>query len=168
MQVALAVVGAIVAALLETSVATFATIGGVKPDLVLVSSIAVVVTVGAELGFTWSFVGGLTLDMLSAPARPVGSTVVAILIAVGIAAVVARFLGRNRIAVAVAVTFPLSFVFQLVFAALLSAVVGALPVADPLGATLPIAVANTILAIPVAAVARWTWLRWGSFDRIEW
>ena len=168
MQVALAVVGAIVAALLETSVATLATIGGVKPDLVLVSSIAVVVTVGAELGFTWSFVGGLTLDMLSAPARPVGSSVVAIMIAVGLAAVIARFVGRNRILIAVAVTFPLTFVFQFVFATLLSAVVGSLPVGDPLQATLPIAVENTILALPVAALARWTWLRWGSFDRIEW
>ena len=76
MHVALAVMGAIVAALLETSVATFATVGGAKPDLVLVTSLVVVVTVGAEAGFAWAFTGGLTLDMLSAPARPVGSTVV--------------------------------------------------------------------------------------------
>ena len=168
MQVALAVVGSIVAALLDTSVAPFAMIGGVRPDIVLVTSVVVCVSIGSEAGFVWAFAGGLTLDLLSAPARPVGSSVVALLVATGIAALVARFAGRNRLVTAIAVTFPLTFVFQLTFALLVAAALGGVPAADPVGSALPAAIENTVLAIPLALLARWIWLRWGVYDRIDW
>ena len=168
MQMALAVVGSIVAALLETSVAPFVMIGGVRPDLVLVTALAVVVTVGAEAGFLWAFCGGLILDLLSAPAHPVGASVVALLVASGFAAVIARFAGRNRVVTAVVATFPLTFVYEGVFGLLVATALGHLSLATPTGAMLPAAVENTILAIPLALAGRWIWLRWGAQDRIEW
>jgi rod shape-determining protein MreD len=168
MQVALAVVGSIVAALFDTSVAPFATIGGVKPDMVLVTSLVVAVTIGSEAGFVWAFTGGLTLDLLSAPAHPVGASVVALLLAAGIAALVARFAGRNRVVTAIVVTFPLTFVFQLAFALLVAAALGGVPASNPVGLIFPAAVENTVLAVPLALVGRWVWLRWGAYDRIEW
>jgi rod shape-determining protein MreD len=168
MQVALAVVGSIVAALLDTSVAPFATIAGARPDIVLVTSLVVVVTIGSEPGFVWAFTGGLTLDMLTAPGRPIGSTVVALLVAAGLAAALARVAGRNHVVTAVVVTFPLTFVYQLAFGLLVAAALGGIPLTNPLGATLPVAVENTALAIPLALAGRWMWVRWGAFDRMEW
>ncbi len=168
MQVALAVVGSIVAALLDTSVAPFAMIAGTRPDIVLVSSVVVAVSIGSEAGFIWAFAGGLTLDLLAAPARPIGSSVVALLVATGLAAVVARVAGRNRLATAILVTFPLTFVFQFVYGVLVSAALGGVPSGASLGPGLPAAIENTILAIPLALAARLIWQRWGTFDRIEW
>ena len=168
MSLALAAVGAVVAALLETSVAPYLLIGGVKPDVVLICAIVYTVTVGAEGGFIWAFFGGLFLDMLMAPSRPVGGTVVALLVATGLAAAAARFLGRSRVATAVGATFALTFVYQAVFAGLLAATEGVFPLPDPLGTILPIALENAIVALPAAAVARWAWLRFGVHDRIEW
>jgi len=168
MQVALAVVGSIVAALLDTSVAPFATIGGARPDILLVSSLAVAVTVGSEAGFVWAFAGGLTLDMLSAPGRPIGSTVVALLVATGMAAMIARVAGRNHVVTAVAVTFPLTFLYQLVFGLLVAAALGGIPLSNPLGGALPVAIENTVLAVPLALAGRWSWRRWSTQDRIEW
>ncbi|MGC8634338.1 MAG: rod shape-determining protein MreD [Candidatus Limnocylindrales bacterium] len=168
MQVALAVVGSIVAALLDTSVTPFASIGGVRPDIVLVTGVVVAVVIGSETGFVWAFAGGLTLDMLSAPARPVGSSVVALLIVTGLAALVARVAGRNQAATAIIVTFPLTYVYQFVFGLLVAAALGGVPPASPLQSALPTAIENTVLAVPCALVARWAWLRWGVHDRIEW
>jgi rod shape-determining protein MreD len=168
MQVALAVVGAIVAALLDASVVPFVSIGGARPDIVLVSSLAVVVTIGSERGFVWAFAGGLTLDLLTAPGRPIGSTVVALLVAVGLAAAIARVAGRNHVVTAVVLTFPLTFAYQFVFGLLVAAALGGIPLTDPIGATIPVAIENTVLAVPFALAGRWIWVRWGTYDRIEW
>jgi len=168
MQVALAVVGSIVAALLDSSVAPFATIAGARPDILLVSSLAVAVTIGSEAGFVWAFAGGLTLDMLTAPGRPIGSTVVALLVATGFATMVARVAGRNHVITAVAVTFPLTFVYQLALGMLVATALGGIPLNDPLAGALPVAFENTVLAVPLALAGRWSWMRWGAHDRIEW
>ncbi len=167
MSLALAAVGAIVAALLETSVAPYLLIGGVKPDLVLTCATVFTVTVSADGGFVLAFVGGLMLDMLIAPAHPVGSTIAPLLIAAGIAAAAARFLGRNQVVTAVVATFVLTFVYQVLFALLLRALIGGVPPSG-LSTLLPIAVENTVLALPLAAIAHWSWLRFGARDRIEW
>lgn len=167
MSLALAAVGAIVAALLETSVAPYLLIGGVKPDLVLTCATVFTVTVSADGGFILAFVGGLMLDMLIAPAHPVGSTIAPLLVTAGIAALAARFLGRNQVATAVAATFVLTFVYQVLFAMILRAMIGGVSPAG-LSVLLPIAIENTVLALPLAALCRWTWLRYGARDRIEW
>ncbi len=167
MSLALAAVGAIVAALLETSVAPYLLIGGVKPDLVLTFATVFTVTVSAEGGFVLAFLGGLMLDMLIAPAHPVGTTMAPLLIAAGVAALVARFLGRNQIATAVIATFVLTFVYQVLFALLLRALIGGVSPSG-ISAMLPIAIENTVLAFPLAAIAHWAWLRYGARDRIEW
>ena len=168
MQMALAVVGSIVAALLETSVAPFVMIGGVRPDLVMVSAVAVVVTVSAEAGFVWAFCGGLILDVLSAPAHPMGASVVALVLTAGLAAVLARFAGRNRVVTAILATLPLTFVYQLAFGLLVAAALGEPSLAGSTGPLVPSAIENAVLAVPLALAGRWMWLRWGAQDRIEW
>ena len=168
MSIALAAVGAVVVALLETSVAPFVVIGGAKPDLVLTFAVVTTVTINAESGYTWAFVGGLMLDLLSAPVRPLGSTTLTLLLAVGVAAVIARFAGRSRPATAVALTFALTFVYQMLFLGLLAATAGPVSVADPVGPVLPVAIENTILSVPLAILGQWAWMRFGAHDRIDW
>ncbi len=168
MSIALAAVGAVVVALLETSVAPFVIVNGARPDLVLTFAIVATVTIGAQTGYTWAFVGGLMLDLLSAPVRPLGSTTLALLVAVGLAAVGARFLGRNRLATAIAATFVLTFVYQLLFLGVLAAAAGPLTVVDPIGPVVPIAIENTVLSIPLALLGQWAWMRFGAHDRIDW
>ncbi len=168
MSLAVAIVGAVVAALLETSVAPYLQIGGVTPDLVLITAIVCTVTVGAEAGFVWAFTGGLMLDFLLAPARPVGATILAMLVCVGLAAIAARFVGRNPVATAVVAVFALTFVFRLLLAVVLGATVGGVALSDPFGNLLPVAVENAIISIPLALACRWAWVRFGTHDRIEW
>ena len=64
MSLLIAAVGATIAAILETSVLTQLLVAGVKPDLVLATTIAVAVVLGFEQGLTWAVVGGLLLDLL--------------------------------------------------------------------------------------------------------
>jgi rod shape-determining protein MreD len=168
MSIALAAVGAVVVALLETSVAPFLIVSGARPDLVFTSAVVATVTIGAQTGYTWAFVGGLMLDLLSAPVRPLGATTLALLVAVGLAAVAARFLGRSRPVTAVAATFLLTFVYQLLFLGLLAAMAGPVTVADPVGPVLPIAVENTVLSVPLALLGQWLWTRFAAHDRIDW
>ena len=168
MSLAVAIVGAVVAALLETSVAPYLQVGGVTPDLVLITAIVCTETVSAEAGFVWAFAGGLMLDFLLAPARPAGATIVALLVCVGLAAVAARVVGRNPVVTAIVSVFVLTFVFRLVLAAVLGVTIGGVALSNPLGSLLPVAVENTILAIPLAYGFRLAWIRFGTHDRIEW
>jgi rod shape-determining protein MreD len=168
MSLAVAIVGAVVAALLETSVAPYLQVGGFTPDLVLITATVCTVTVNAEAGFVWAFVGGLMLDMVMAPARPTGGTVLALLACMGLAALAARFVGRNPVLTAVVAVFLLTFVFRLLLAVILSATVGGISIIDPLRTLLPVAIENTVIAVPLAFAFRWTWLRFGVHDRIEW
>ena len=168
MSIALAAVGAVVVALLETSVLPFVLIGGARPDLVLTFAVVATVTISAQSGYAWAFVGGLMLDLLSAPARPLGSTMLSLLIAVGVAALAARFLGRNRPATAVVATFALTFVYQVLFLGVLTTLAGPVSAGDPLGPAVPIAIENTVLSIPLALLGQWAWTRFGTHDRIDW
>jgi 1,4-dihydroxy-2-naphthoate octaprenyltransferase len=86
MSLTLAAVGAVVAALFDTSVAPFLQIGGGQLDLVIVLAVIWTVVVGFEGGLTWAFVGGMLTDLL-AP-RPLGSTAFVALIVVGVAAAI--------------------------------------------------------------------------------
>jgi rod shape-determining protein MreD len=167
MSVRVATVAAVVAALLETSVAPYLLIAGIEPDIVLASAIVLTVASGAESGFVCAFLGGLILDMLTAPARPVGTTVIAMLLAVGLGAIAVRFVGPGRIGTALVLTFVLTFVYQLILGFLLRAVTGAGFPDALMSALVPIAVANTVTAAPLALVGRWAWLRYGR-DRAEW
>ena len=72
MSVLAPAVGAVLAAILESSVLTHLQVGSVRPDLVFAVGVAVAMVLGFESGMTWAFVGGITLDLLL-PGRALGS-----------------------------------------------------------------------------------------------
>ena len=73
MSVLAPAVGAVIAAIVESSVLTHLQVGGLRPDLVFAVGVAVAMVLGFESGMTWAFVGGVTLDLLL-PGRSLGST----------------------------------------------------------------------------------------------
>jgi rod shape-determining protein MreD len=157
---------AVVAALLETSVAPYLSVSGVTPDLVLVCAAVLAVSIGAEEGFLAAFVGGLVLDISTAPVRPLGATTLSLLVAVGIGAALIRFIGRGRVHTTLILVFALTFIHHGVLAAILTLATGARVTVDPIGLMLPTAILNTAIALPFALLGRWAWFRWG--ERAEW
>jgi len=162
-----AAVAAIVAALLEVSVLSQLQLGGVTPDLVLVMGIAVAMVAGFEAGMIWAFLGGVTLDMLL-PARPLGATTLALLVAVGAALLVARVADPPRLLVIAATAFALSFVFHALLIALLALTAG---VGIPEWQATSLAVA-ALIAAAIAAATAWATrsltLRFGASERTDW
>ncbi len=111
MSAALAAVGAVIAALIEFTIASRFQIAGAQLHILFVFAVIVTVAAGFEDGMAWAFFGGLTADLLT---RPLGSTVFALLLAVGAAAVMGRFLTKNYWLGPVAAVFVLSFVYLIV------------------------------------------------------
>ncbi|MBA3435193.1 MAG: rod shape-determining protein MreD, partial [Chloroflexi bacterium] len=70
--------GALLAALLETSVLSELSIAGAKPDLVFAVAIVVAMAISFEGSLVWVLVGGLLVDALTG--RPLGATALALLI----------------------------------------------------------------------------------------
>ena len=97
MSVLASAVGAIIAAVLESSVLTHLQVGGVTPDLVFAVGIAVAMVLGFEAGMTWAFAGGLMLDLFM-PERVLGSTTLTLVLVIGLALLVARATWPPRIA----------------------------------------------------------------------
>jgi rod shape-determining protein MreD len=166
MRLPLAAVGAVVAALIETSVLSDLKVAGAKPDLVFVLAVVSALVFGVEAGLLWAFLGGLMLDMLL-PERPVGSTILALLLCVGVALLPSRLLHEARIAVSVASVFVLTWLYHVVGAALLAATTGSNVLASTLGTILPIAVLNSVLALVVGITARALAIRYRPHDRLE-
>jgi len=161
-----AALGALIAALIETTVLPELPIAGTQADLVLALAIVATMVLGPEDGLVWAFVGGLMLDMLI-PARPIGATTLSLLLVVGAAALVAHAVGRNHRLPAVLATFALTWLFHIVLVGVLILTEGmALTVFEP-RLVLAAAVMNTIVAVPatvvLAAVARRL-----STERVDW
>ena len=166
MSLPFAAIGALVAALVETSVFPDLTVAGAKPDLVFVLTLVTAMMVGVEDGLVWASLGGLMLDMLLL--RPAGATMLALLIAAGLGILVARVVGPNRVAITVLTIFALTWVYQFVSLAVLAVTSGGSISAAPLGVVLSIAFLNTLLALGATLVARWGVVRFGPADRLEW
>lgn len=167
MSLPLAAVGAVVAALIETSVLPDLAPGGLKPDLVFVLTVVAALMIGIEDGLVWAFLGGLMLDILL-PERAPGSTSFVLLVCAGLAALVARLLPQRRISLAIATVLILSWAYQLLVLVVLAATTGITVGEPPLTQIALISLLNAFLAVPFAALARWAWLRYGAHDRIEW
>jgi rod shape-determining protein MreD len=166
MSIPLAAVGAVVAALLETSVLPELTIAGAKPDLVLVLAVATTTMIAVEDGLVWAFVGGLMLDLLT-PARQLGATSLALLLLVGAAAAVGRLLPHRRIVVTVLMVAVLGSIHQWFISVALGLTTGV--TASPSFQTVvPVVALDALLALPVAAALQVFWQRFGPHDRIEW
>jgi rod shape-determining protein MreD len=80
MKLVLPALAAVVAALLEQSVAPHFGVNGAQPHLVLVLALVATMTISAQVGVTWAFAGGLALDVLAG--RPLGSTAFTLLVVV--------------------------------------------------------------------------------------
>jgi rod shape-determining protein MreD len=166
MSIPLAAVGAVVAALLETSVLPELTIAGAKPDLLFILAVAATMMIGVEDGLTWAFVGGLMLDLLT-PGRQLGATSLTLLLLVGATVAAMRLLPQRRVSVTVASVFVLGWAYEVLNIAILGFTAGT--AATPsLAAIAPVVALSTLLAVPVAASMRLSWLRFGAHDRMEW
>jgi cell shape-determining protein MreD len=109
---AFAAVGAGVAALLETTIASRYQFAGAQLQISLVLAIAVTLVYGFEEGMAWAFVGGLSLDFFAL--RPLGSTVFELLGVVALATLAQPLLSRSRYPGCVAATLLLTPVFLVV------------------------------------------------------
>ncbi|MEA2026746.1 MAG: rod shape-determining protein MreD [Chloroflexota bacterium] len=167
MSVLAPAVGAVLAAILESSVLTHLQMGGVRPDLVFAVGVAIAMTLGFESGMTWAFVGGVTLDLLL-PGRALGSTALTLVVVTGAALVVARALWPPRLVVISGTTFFLTFFYQVMLLGVLALTVNVALSGLSLPDLLVIGLLNAVIAgISVAAV-RALDLRFGEPERLAW
>ena len=163
-----AAVGAIVAAILETSAFPELKVAGSGVDLVFLLMIVTGAVLGVEEALTWAFLGGILLDLLAAGDRPLGATTLTLLLVAGIGLLVARVTQPPRVAVVAGTAFVLSFVYQALLLAIVAATSGISLAGWSLGAFLVSAVLDGLLA----AVAAWTlkslYLRFGPTERTDW
>jgi rod shape-determining protein MreD len=167
MSVLASAVGAILAAILESSVLTHLAVGGVTPDLVFAVGIAVAMVLGFDAGMTWAVAGGLMLDVVM-PERVLGSTALTLVLVVGIALLIARATWPPRISVIAATVFGLSLVYQLMLLFVLGVTSGVSWADISVTDLLFTAVLNMLVAIPAVLVARALDLRFGEPERVAW
>jgi rod shape-determining protein MreD len=167
MSVLASAVGAILAAILESSVLTHLAVGGVTPDLVFAMGIAVAMVLGFDAGMTWALAGGVMLDILM-PERVLGSTALTLVIVIGIALLVARATWPPRISVIAATAFGLSLAYQLLLLFVLGVTSGVSWADISIADLLFTAVINMVIAIPAVLVARALDLRFGEPERVAW
>lgn len=167
MSVLAPAVGAVLAAILESSVLTHLQMGSIRPDLVFAVGIAVAMVLGFESGMTWAFVGGVSLDLLL-PGRVLGASTLTLLLAIGAALLVSRVLWPPRLVFVAGVTFVLTFGYQLI----LLAVLGLFGDVGLGGFSAPALVAVALLDAFIAGVSvpllRALDLRFGETERLAW
>ena len=167
MSVLAPAVGAVIAAIIESSVLTHLQVGGLRPDLVFAVGVALAMVLGFESGMTWAFVGGLTLDLLL-PGRSLGSTALTLVLVTAMALLVARVTWPPRLVVIAATSFGLSFVYQVLLLGLLAltenvAFLG-LSVTDLVLVGLLDAAITAVAVVVVRAID----LRFGERERLAW
>ncbi|HKG56494.1 MAG TPA: rod shape-determining protein MreD [Candidatus Limnocylindrales bacterium] len=166
MTLVLAAVGAVVAGLLELTVAPHIAVAGVQPHLVLVLGVIWTVAAGLETGLVWAFAGGLLLDVL-AP-RPLGVSAFALLLSLGAAYVGGRALTRARPLAPIPLVFVLTIVNSLVLLVVLGALSAPISVSDPLRALLPGAVYDTVVAAVLGPLFVSLRDRYAEEERADW
>lgn len=166
MTLPLSALGALLAALLETSVAPELTISGAQVDLVLSLAIVAAMTMGADDALVWAFLGGLMLDMLI-PGRPIGATTLSLLLTVGVALLAVRLPGPRR-TLAVATVFVLTWLFHGVLLVVMTATEGVALGSFQPTVVLAAALLNAIVAIPAALLFVALERRFGGAERADW
>jgi rod shape-determining protein MreD len=167
MSVLAPAVGAVLAAILESSVLTHLQVGSVRPDLVFAVGIAVAMVLGFESGMTWAFVGGLALDLFL-PGRALGASALTLLLVTAAAVLVARILWPPRLIFVVGTAFALTFVYQAMSAVLLALVEGVPPTGVSFADMAIIGLLNAIIAGIAVPVLRALDLRFGEPERLAW
>jgi rod shape-determining protein MreD len=166
MSLTLAAVGAVVMALLQSTIVPYVELAGAKPDLLLVYAVVVTIVVGMDHGLTAAFVGGITIDALAA--RPLGSSAFVLLLAVGAALLIGRGLVRTRALSAIVAVVACSVLAPIVSLVLYGALRNPIPVADPLAAIVPDLVYSTAIGAVGAVAATRLHRRYFERERIDW
>lgn len=166
MSLPVAAVGAVVTALLETSVLPEVSIAGIKPDLVLVLAVVIAMAVGFEESIVWALIGGLLLDVLSG--RPLGATALGLLLVTGMAALIARFTGTPRALTIGFATFCLAWLFLTLMLVILAATAGTAIARLPVEAFVVLALLDGAVAIVAVVALRALVRRFGSAERVDW
>ena len=164
----IAAVGAVLAAIVETSVFPELQVAGVSPDLVLVLTIVSGMLLGVEDGLVWAFLGGFMLDMLTPGNRAAGSTALALLVVTGLALLIARVSSPPRIATVVIVVFALTFLYLALLLVLLALTSGVALVSVPIASLALHAVMNAVLAGFAAWTVKVLYVRFGPAERTDW
>ena len=166
MTLPFAALGALLAALLETSVAPELTFGGAQVDLVLSMAVVAAVLMGIEDGLVWAFLGGLMLDMLI-PGRPIGATTLALLLSVGVATLLSRVPGPRR-TLAIASVFALTWLFHALLIGVMAVTEGIALRSFAPTIVLAAALLNAVVAIPAALLFNSVERRLGTAERADW
>jgi rod shape-determining protein MreD len=154
-RVALAIGIPLAAALLQSAVAPFLSIGGARPNLPFVVAASWSLAAGAAEAVWWAFVGGLAADLLSG--GPLGAFAVA-----SLPPVAAIGLGERPAPRPIPVLLGASFVTAAAFVAgvlyILALAIAGTPVPDISGLAIQIgggAIFTGALAIATYPIARW-------------
>lgn len=161
-----AAVGAVIAAVLDSTLVRYVEIGSAHLHLVLILAVLWTTVVDVDGGLVVAFVGGLTLDALVG--RPLGSTAFVMLLAVGLAYLMARPLSRFRLVMPALAVFAGSVVSSSALLALYGALRGSVPIDDPLAFVVPGAIVDTIVAAILTPFAVAIRDRAISPERVDW
>ena len=167
MSVLAPAVGAVLAAILESSVLTHLQVGSVKPDLVFAVGVAVAMVLGFESGMTWAFVGGVSLDLLL-PGQVLGSSALTLVLLTAAASLVARVLWPPRLAFIAATTVVLTFAYHLILQMVLSLTIGSAFTGLAFPELMVVALLNGFIAAIAVPAIRALDLRFGEPERLAW
>jgi rod shape-determining protein MreD len=166
MNMTFAAVGAIIAAVLESTLVRHVEIGSAHLHLVLILAVLWTTVADVDGGLIVAFVGGLTLDALVA--RPLGSTAFVTLLAVGLAYLMARPLARFRLVMPALAVLAGSLLASFVLLIIYGALRGPIQADDPLSFILPSAIADTFVAAILTPFAVAIRNRARSPERVDW
>jgi rod shape-determining protein MreD len=166
MTLLFAAFGAIVAALLESTVIPYLQINGAQPHLVFVLAVIVTVVGGFDRGLVFAFVGGLLLDVLTE--RPLGISAFALLLSVGGVAVLSRVMSRARPIVPIVATALLSVVYSMSLFVTYTALQGSVPRGNAIALFLPGIVYDVVLAALLGPLMVAVADRRAEAERAEW
>jgi len=166
MSLPVAAVGALLAALLETSVLPELTLFGIKPDLVFALTVVVAMVIAFEDALAWAVVGGVLLDAMSA--LPIGATTLALLVVTGMATLAGRMTGAPRLITVGVVVFLLAWVYQVLLMAILAVAAGIGLVEIDAQRLFFIAVLDLLVAAVAVAVFGALLRRFGPEERADW
>lgn len=149
---------AVIVGILHASLSPVIMVGGVKPNLVLVSVVLVTAVIGFLPGITWAFVAGLTANLLVG--EPLGSVPLTMLLVAVMTAAGGRLVGRMVWIYPVMGAFVGSIVADLATLGISQLVsdasIAGIPVGVMLAAGLLNAALAALLVYPMrAAIGRW-------------
>lgn len=160
-------VGAVFAAILESSVLTHLSVGGITPDLVFAVGVAIAMVLGFDSGMSWALAGGIALDLLL-PERALGSTALTLVLVAALALLVARAVWPPRLAIVGVTTFVLTPFYQVILLALLGMTVGVAFSGVDIGDLVIAGIVNAGIALVAVIAVRALDLRFGEPERLAW